>query len=74
MQRLLEPLVEALPRHVMSAEKLHADDTPVPVLAPGMAKQKRGLWDLRAGDRPWGDQRPPAVWFAYTPDRKANIR
>jgi transposase len=33
--RLLQPLVEALRRHVMSAEKLHADDTPVPVLAPG---------------------------------------
>ena len=33
--RLLEPLVEALHRHVMSASKLHADDTPVPVLAPG---------------------------------------
>ena len=32
--RLFEPLVEALRRHVMSAQKLHADDTPVPVLAP----------------------------------------
>src|SRR5205823_2456707 len=36
--RLLEPLVEALRRHVMSAEKLHVDDTPVPVLAPGNGK------------------------------------
>jgi transposase len=43
--RLLEPLVEALRRHVMSAEKLHADDTPVPVLAPGKGKTKTGrLW------------------------------
>jgi len=43
--RLLEPLVEALHRHVMSAGKLHADDTPVPVLAPGNGKTKLGrLW------------------------------
>jgi transposase len=69
--RLLEPLVEALRRHVMNAEKLHADDTPVPVLAPGNGKTKTGrLWTYVRDDRPWGDQRPPAVWFAYTPDRK----
>ncbi len=69
--RLLEPLVEALRRHVMSAEKLHADDTPVPVLAPGKGKTKTGrLWTYVRDDRPWGDQTPPAVWFAYTPDRK----
>ncbi len=69
--RLLEPLVEALRRHVMSAEKLHADDTPVPVLAPGKGKTKTGrLWTYVRDDRPWGDTTPPAVWFAYTPDRK----
>jgi transposase len=67
--RLLEPLVEALRRHVMSAGKLHADDTPV--LAPGKGKTKTGrLWTYVRDDRPWGDQSPPAVWFAYTPDRK----
>jgi transposase len=69
--RLLEPLVEALRRHVMNAEKLHADDTPVPVLAPGHGKTKTGrLWTYVRDDRPWGDQSPPAVWFSYTPDRK----
>ena len=69
--RLLEPLVEALRRHVMNAEKLHSDDTPVPVLAPGNGKTKTGrLWTYVRDDRPWGDQSPPAVWFAYTPDRK----
>src|SRR3984957_17874063 len=69
--RLIEPLVEALRRHVMSAEKLHADDTPVPVLAPGLGKTKTGrLWTYVRDDRPAGDQTPPAVWFAYTPDRK----
>jgi transposase len=69
--RLLEPLVEALRRHVMSAAKLHADDTPVPVLAPGNGKTKTGrLWTYVRDDRPWGDKTPPAVWFAYSPDRK----
>src|SRR5580700_4657615 len=69
--RLLAPLVEALRRHVMAAGKLHADDTPVPVLAPGLGKTKTGrLWTYVRDDRPWGDQSPPAVWYAYTPDRK----
>ena len=69
--RLLEPLVEALRRHVMSAQKLHADDTPVPVLAPGLGKTKTGrLWTYVRDDRPAGDATPPAVWFAYSPDRK----
>jgi transposase len=68
---LLQPLVEALRRHVMSATKLHADDTPVPVLAPGLGKTKLGrLWIYVRDDRPAGDKTPPAVWFAYTPDRK----
>jgi transposase len=68
---LLQPLVEALRHHVLSATKLHADDTPVPVLAPGLGKTKLGrLWTYVRDDRPAGDATPPAVWFAYTPDRK----
>src|SRR6202521_2142093 len=68
---LLAPLVEALRRHVMSATKLHADDTPVPVLAPGNGKTKTGrLWTYVRDDRPAGDATPAAVWFAYSPDRK----
>src|SRR5438552_15466314 len=70
---LLAPLVEALRRHVMSATKLHADDTPVPVLAPGNGKTKTGrLWTYVRDDRPAGDATPPVVWFAYTPDRKGS--
>src|SRR5467141_1533662 len=69
--QLFEPLVEALRRHVMAAQKLHADDTPVPVLAPGNGKTKTGrLWTYVRDDRPAGDATPAAVWFAYTPDRK----
>jgi transposase len=69
--RLLGPLVEALRRYVMAANKVHADDTPVPVLAPGNGKTKTGrLWTYVRDDRPAGDQVAPAVWFAYSPDRK----
>jgi transposase len=69
--QLLEPLVEALRRYVTAASKLHADDTPVPVLAPGQGKTKTGrLWTYVRDDRPAGDTASPAVWFAYSPDRK----
>jgi transposase len=69
--RLLQPLVEAVREHVMAATKLHADDTPVPVLAPGHGKTKLArLWTYVRDDRSAGDQTPPAVWFAYSPDRK----
>jgi transposase len=55
----------------MSAAKLHGDDTPVPVLAPGNGKTKTGrLWTYVRDDRPWGGETPPGLWFAYSPDRK----
>ena len=60
--RLLRPLVEALQQHVFAADKLHADDTPVPVLAPGKGRTKTGrLWTYVRDDRPAGDDTPPAV-------------
>jgi len=68
---LLAPLVEAVRRHVMSASKVHADDTPVPVLSPGRGRTKIGrLWTYVRDDRPAGIDTAPAVWFAYSPDRK----
>jgi len=68
---LLAPLVERLGEHVMSAAKLHADDTPVPVRSPGRGQTKTGrLWTHVRDDRPAGNERPPAVFFQYTPDRR----
>ena len=68
---LLAPLVAALAAHVLAGDKLHADDTPVPVLAPGRGTTKQGrLWTYVRDDRASGSSLPPAVWFAYSPDRK----
>ena len=65
------PLVEALRSHVLSGQKLHADDTPVPALAPGLGKTKTGRsWTYVRDDRPAADLAPPAVWFCYSADRK----
>jgi transposase len=68
---LLAPLVDEIRKHVMAASKIHADDTPVPVLAPGNGKTRTGrLWTYVRDDRPAGYRTPPAVWFAYSEDRK----
>jgi transposase len=69
--RILRPLVEALKRYVLSAEKLHGDDVPVPVLEPGNGKTKTGrLWTYVRDDRPAAGSAASAVWFAYSPDRR----
>jgi transposase len=81
--KLLTPLVDALAQHVKGAGKLHADDTPVPVLQPGRGTTKTGrLWTYVRDDRASGGagrttqsgmtvmSEAPAVWFAYSPDRK----
>ena len=68
---LMRPLVEALERHVLAAERLHADDTPVPVLAPGTGKTSTGrLWAYLRDERSHGGEAPPAVRYRYTPDRR----
>lgn len=71
VSRLLTPLVEALRRYVLAPGKLHGDDIPVPVLAPGKGSTKTGrLWVYVRDNRPAGDPAAPAVWFTYSPDRK----
>jgi transposase len=68
---LLEPLIEALGRHVLSGTHLHVDDTPYPVLAPGTGKTKIArIWTYVRDERPWASSTPAAVLFRYTPDRK----
>ena len=69
--RLVRPLVDALGAHVMAAERVHADDTTVPVLDPGRGTTKTGrLWCYVRDDRPFGGTAPPAVLYRYSADRK----
>ena len=67
---LIDPLVAAIRRHALASDKVHGDDTPVKVLAPGAGKTRTGrLWVYVRDDRPAGDPSPRAAWFAYSPDR-----
>lgn len=69
--RLLSPLEEVLRKYVLADGKRHADDTPVPVLLPRNKKTKTGrLWTYVRDDRNTGPELAPAVWFAYSSDRK----
>lgn len=69
--QLINPLTEALARYVLATGKLHADDTPVPVLDPGRGKTKTGrLWTYVRDDRPAASKEPAAVLFRYSPDRR----
>ncbi|WP_395679749.1 IS66 family transposase [Inquilinus sp.] len=64
----LEPLVVLIRRHVLSADRLHGDDTTVPVLAKGRTITGR-LWTYVRDDRPFGGVDPPAAAFFYSRDR-----
>ena len=69
--RLLTPLAQAIGRHVLRADKIHGDDTPIRVLGGKGSKAKTGrLWVYVRDDRPNAGQAPPAVWFQYSADRK----
>src|SRR5271167_1132103 len=65
----LMPLFERLRAHVMAAERLHGDDTTVPVLARGKTDIARA-WVYVRDDRPFGGPEPPAAVFYYSRDRK----
>jgi transposase len=66
----LAPLVALLRAHVLAGERLHGDDTTVPVLATGRTTTGR-LWVYVRDDRPFAGPAPPAALFHYSPDRKA---
>jgi transposase len=64
----LEPLLQRLEAHVFAAERLHADDTTVPVLARGKTNTGR-CWVYVRDDRPFGGNAAPAAMFYYSRDR-----
>ena len=63
------PLVEAVRAHVFAAERLHGDDTTVPVLAKERTRIGR-LWVYVRDDRPFAGPAPPAAAFFYSADRE----
>ena len=72
MAALLEPLAERIARHVRAGSAIHADDTTVPVLDPGRGRTKTGrLWTAVRDERPYGSTAPPAAFYLYSADRKA---
>jgi transposase len=64
----LMPLYELIKAHVFAAERIHGDDTTVPVLAKVKTRTGR-LWTYVRDDRPFGGNAAPAAVFFYSPDR-----
>jgi len=64
----LNPIFELIRRHVLAAERIHGDDTTVPVLAPGKTITGR-LWTYVRDDRPFAGPDPPAAVFYYSRNR-----
>ncbi len=68
---LLEPLADAIRRHVLAGQAIFVDDTPVAMLALGTGKtQTARLWAYGRDERPWGSAIPPASWYQFSSDRK----
>jgi len=63
-----EPILRRIEAHVFAAERLHGDDTTVPVLAKGKTNLGR-CWVYVRDDRPFGGPAPPAAMFYYSRDR-----
>ena len=72
MAGLTRPLSDAIGRHVCAGAVLHADDTTVPVLEPGRGRTRTGrLWTAVRDERPFAGTAPPAAFYRYSADRKA---
>ncbi len=70
---LLEPLADAIGRHVLCGEAIFADDTPVKMQAPGTGRTKTArLWAYARDERTWVGDAPPAAWYQFSADRKAD--
>ena len=67
---VLAPLMVLIDAHILAAERLHGDDTTVPVLAKGQTVTGR-LWTYVRDDRPFAGPAPPAAMFRYSRDRTA---
>src|SRR5487761_2278294 len=66
---ILQPLHALIERHVLAAERLHGDDTTVPILAKGKTVTGR-IWTYVRDDRPFGGRAPPAALYYASRDRR----
>lgn len=67
---LLDPIVARIREEGLRHKKIHADDTPVPMLDPGRGKTATArLWTYVVDDRASGSANPALVWYRFTPDR-----
>ena len=68
---LLEPLADAIGRHVLGGAAIFADDTPIKLQAPGNGKTKTArIWTYVRDERSWLGPDPPAACYRFTCDRK----
>jgi transposase len=67
--KALQPLYALIERHVLAAERLHGDDTTVPILAKGQTIKGR-IWTYVRDDRPFGGRDPPAALYYASRDRR----
>ncbi len=68
---LLEPLADAIGRHVLKGQAIFADDTPVKMQAPRTGKTKTArFWTYARDELPWAGDAPPAAWYQFSVDRK----
>lgn len=66
---LLEPLANAIGRHVRAGQAIFADDTPIRMQAKGKCATAR-IWTYVRDERPWGSGDPPAAWYRFSADRE----
>jgi transposase len=68
---LLEPLADAIGRHVLNGRAIFADDTPIKLQAPGNGRTRTArIWTYVRDERPWLGPDPPAAYYRFTIDRK----
>lgn len=67
--KLLEPLADAIGRHVRTGAAIFADDTPIKMQARKKCATAR-IWTYVRDERPWDSQAPPAAWYKFSTDRE----
>jgi len=66
---VLKPFHELIQAHVLAGERLHGDDTTIPILAKGHTTTGR-IWVYVRDDRPFGGRAPPAALYYASRDRR----